>query len=130
MKRQRPASLLIAVVSLAALLIAWPLSRPSATRSLKIRRTILLDFKAEASPAEVQNILKRVKENIIKHKGAHNVFVGAQINERTPFRYGISMDFDDEDALTAYRQGEEHRRMRNDYSHMVEEAQITDIRDE
>jgi hypothetical protein len=40
------------------------------------------------------------------------------------------MDFDDADALKAYRQDEEHRRTHNDYNHFIEKAQITDIRDE
>lgn len=99
-------------------------------RSTKIRRTILLRFKPEASEAEIKKILKEVKENITHLKGVRNVVVGTQLIERAPFRYGISMDFDNADALQGYRQNEEHRRTHNQYHHLIEQAQITDILDE
>ena len=108
----------------------WLASRPAAAHSSKIRRTILLNFKPEASPADIQKVLQEVKQNISGMNGVHNVFVGAQVNTKAPFTHGISMDFDDENALKAYRQNEEHHRTHNDYNHFIEKAQITDIRDE
>lgn len=101
-----------------------------ASRSSRIRRTILIRFKSEVSPPEIQKVLREVKANISSLGGVHNVFVGAQIIDRVPFTYGISMDFDDEAALKAYRQDQEHRRTHNDYVHLIEQAQISDIRDE
>jgi hypothetical protein len=109
--------------------LALPVASKPA-RSSKIRRTILLRFKPEASPTEVQKILREVKANLAQLKGVRNIFVGAQVRSQVAFQYGISMDFDDEAALKAYRQDEEHRRTHNDYSHLVAEAQISDIRDE
>lgn len=126
--RWKPAiSLLLLAPVMAA---AFALPTPAPVRSAKIRRTILLRFKPEASPAEIQKILKEVKANISHMKGVHHVFVGAQLVDRAPFRYGISMDFDNEQALKAYRSDEEHRRTHNDYSHLIDQAQISDIRDE
>src|SRR5262249_17386450 len=124
---------IITVIAVALAGTLTGLLRPSTVTSAespKIRRTILLKFKAEASPAEIRKILKEVKANISGLKGVHNVSVGAQALDRTPFQYGISMDFDDEAALKAYRQNEEHRRTHNDYSKLIEQAQISDIRDE
>ena len=102
----------------------------AAGRSSKIRRTILLSFKPEATPADIQKIAQDVKATIGKLKGVHNLFVGPQIIDRVPFRFGISMDFDDENALKAYRQDDEHHRTHNDYVHLIDQAQISDIRDE
>lgn len=90
----------------------------------------MLNFKAEATPADIEKVLKASRDHILPLKGVRNVFIGAQINERGPFKYGISMDFDDEAALKAYRENEEHRRVHNAYVHLIEQAQITDIRDE
>src|SRR5262249_2492668 len=98
--------------------------------SSRIRRTILLSFKAEATPSDIQKVLGEVKQNISGMKGVNNVFVGAQVNSKAPFTHGISMDFDDESALRAYRQDEEHHRTHNDYNHFIDKAQITDIKDE
>src|SRR6266851_62651 len=102
----------------------------AAARSSKIRRTILLSFKPEATPADIQKIAQDVKATIGKLKGVHSLFVGPQIIDRVPFRFGISMDFDDENALKAYRQDQEHRRTHNSYVHLIDQSQITDIRDE
>lgn len=116
---------------LAAALCYFALEMTSAqARSAKIRRTILLRFKPEASQAEIQKVLRKVKANLISLKGVRNVFIGAQTNDGVPFKYGISMDFDDEAALKAYREDPEHRRTHNDYVHLIEQAQISDIRDE
>jgi len=108
----------------------WSQNQAVSARSPKIRRTILLNFKPEASAAQIQEILKEVRKNISSLKGVHSVFTGPQINERASFKYGISMDFDDEAALKAYRVDEEHRQTHNKYNHLIEGAQITDIRDE
>ena len=105
-------------------------TRGTAARSSKIRRTILLSFKPEATPADIQKIAQDVKQTIGKLKGVHNLFVGPQVSDKVPFRFGISMDFDDENALKAYRTDQEHRRTHNDYVHLIDQAQITDIRDE
>jgi hypothetical protein len=121
---------LAAVVVTAALLSQPGAERTASARSSKIRRTILLNFKSEATTADIQKVLQEVRQSISGLQGVHNLFVGTQIIDRTPFRYGISMDFDDETALKGYRENEEHRRTHNDYSHLVESAQITDIRDE
>jgi len=131
MRTSKTTLALLIATSLAGPLIYFALTSPATQASSKrIRRTILLNFKAEATPAEIQKVLKETKANIASLKGVHNVFVGAQTNERAPFKYGISMDFDDEAALKAYRENEEHRRTHNDYVHLIEQAQITDIRDE
>jgi heme-degrading monooxygenase HmoA len=108
----------------------WYQTPTVSARSTKIRRTILLNFKPEASAAQIQEALKDVKKNISGLKGVHGLFIGPQINERASFKYGISMDFDDEAALKAYRADEEHRQTHNKYNHLIEAAQITDIRDE
>lgn len=123
--------LLLAGVSL--VLVGWlliPSSLPSEARSTRIRRTILLNFKAEATPAEIQMVLKEASSHIAGLKGVRNLFAGAQINQQAQFKYGISMDFDDEAALKAYRANEEHRKIHNAYIHLIEGSQITDIRDE
>ena len=123
------AMLIIGLLGIALVTLAMSSHRASG-RSSKIRRTILLKFKPEATDADVQKVLQDVKTNISSLKGVHNLVVGAQTIDRTPFRYGISMDFDDADALKAYRQNEEHRRTHNDYNHLIEQAQISDILDE
>lgn len=128
-KRQNLVALIIAFVLLGTLFTMIHSSKAS-TRSTKIRRTILLNFKAEATPADIEKILKEVKENISQLKGVHNLFIGPQVNERATFKYGISMDFDDEAALKAYRADQEHRQTHNKYNHLIEQAQITDIKDE
>jgi gas vesicle protein len=102
----------------------------TAARSTKIRRTILLRFKPEATPADIQKIAQDVKATIGTLKGVHNLYVGPQLSDKVPFGYGISMDFDDENALKAYRTDQEHRRTHNDYVHLIDASQITDIRDE
>ncbi len=123
------ASIIVVVLMAAALTPARPIST-NAARSSKIRRTILLRFKPETPPEQIQKVLREVKANISTLKGVHNVIVGTQIMDRITFTYGISMDFDDEAALKAYRQDQEHRRTHNDYVHLIAEAQISDIRDE
>jgi heme-degrading monooxygenase HmoA len=129
-KRQNLIALLIALVLLGALFTVTLSSKANPPRSRKIRRTILLNFKPEASPTEIQKIFKEVKENISQLKGVHNLFIGAQVNERASFKYGMSMDFDNEAALKAYRADQEHRQTHNKYNHLIEQAQITDIQDE
>ena len=121
--------LLVAVVAIAAFL-GMLLPHSSSGSSTRIRRTILLKFKPQASPAEVQKILREVKDNISGIKGVRNVMVGRQTVESTAFGYGISMDFDDEAALKRYRADEGHRDTHNKYTHLIEQAQIADIRDE
>lgn len=128
--RKNILALLIVATLIEALLGAITTSAITSAQSKKIRRTILLNFKPEASPAGVQKILHEVREHLAKLKGVHNVVVGAQINQNAGFQYGISMDFDDEAALKAYREDEEHRQLHNRYVHLIEQAQITDIRNE
>jgi hypothetical protein len=131
MKKTEAIFRLLALAALTA--IVFVSAQPSFTKTVaspELRRTILLKFKAEASPAEIRKILREVKANISGLKGVRNVFVGAQVIDRIPFAWGISMDFDNEAALKAYRQDQEHRRTHNDYSHLIEQAQISDIRDE
>jgi heme-degrading monooxygenase HmoA len=128
MKKERQVvALLIALTLLGALFAVTRSSKATAAPSSKIRRTILLNFKPEATDADVQKILKDVKETISKLKGIHNLFIGRQTNEHAAFKYGISMDFDDQAALNAYRSDQEHRRTHNQYNHLIEQAQITDI---
>lgn len=121
--------LLMAAVAIAAL-IGILLPHSSSGSSARIRRTILLKFKPQASPSEIQKILSEVKANISSLKGVRNVMVGRQTVESTDFGYGISMDFDDEAALKRYRADEGHRDTHNKYVHLIEQAQIADIRDE
>ncbi len=131
MKKQKIIVALLIVLGLVGTLFIVRLSSKAApVRSNKIRRTILLNFKGEATDDDIQKILKDVRETIGKLKGVHNLFIGRQTNERATFKYGISMDFDDEAALKAYRADQEHRRTHNDYNHLIEQAQITDIQDE
>jgi heme-degrading monooxygenase HmoA len=130
MKKIHVIATVMAVVLFAALFTVTLSTRAHSPRSSKIRRTILLNFKPEATEAEIQKIFKEVKENVSQLKGVHNLFVGAQVNERATFKYGMSMDFDDEAALKAYRADQEHRQTHNKYNHLIEQAQITDIRDE
>ncbi|HEU0048231.1 MAG TPA: Dabb family protein [Nitrososphaera sp.] len=126
-KEKHVVALLIALALLGTLFAVTRSSKATPARNSKIRRTILLNFKSEATDADVQKILKDVKETISKLKGIHNLFIGRQTNERAPFKYGISMDFEDEAALKAYRTDQEHRRTHNQYNHLIEQAQITDI---
>ncbi|HSE99119.1 MAG TPA: Dabb family protein [Blastocatellia bacterium] len=131
MKNDRKLIALLAAVSLVLIASSFVNSfRPTEARSTKIRRTILLSFKAEATPAEIQKVLKEASSHIAGLKGVRNVYAGAQINPQSAFKYGISMDFDDEAALKAYRANEEHRRIHNAYVHLIDQSQITDIRDE
>jgi hypothetical protein len=121
----------VLAVTLALIASSFMISfRSAEARSMKLRRTILLNFKAEATPAEIQKVLKEAAGHIAGLKGVKNVYAGAQINPQSAFKYGISMDFDDEAALKAYRSNEEHRNMHNAYVHLIEQSQITDIRDE
>jgi hypothetical protein len=131
MKQRKMLIVLLSLTVLAGALFTWGFSSPATSaRGLKIRRTILLKFKPEASPAQINRVLKAVKENISGIRGVRNVFVGSQISDRTPFTHGISMDFDDEAALKRYRADEGHRDTHNAYVHLIEQAQISDIRDE
>ena len=131
MKFKKGVCVVLFAVPLAATVFYFALAEsPAQARSARIRRTILLRFKPEASQAEIQKVLREVKANIIGLKGVRNVFIGAQTNEGVPFKYGISMDFDDEAALKAYREDPEHRRTHNAYVHLIEQAQISDIRDD
>ena len=125
--------LLLPLAGASLVLIGWLFIQPSPpaeARSPRIRRTILLNFKAEATPEQIQKILKEAATQIAGGKGVRNIFAGAQIHPQAQFKYGISMDFDDEAALKAYRANEEHRKIHNAYVHLIEGAQITDIRDE
>lgn len=99
----------------------------SSKSSGKMRRTILMSFKPEATQAQIDQVLGDVRENISEMKGIHNLFIGKQINERAPFQYGISMDFEDEAAFKAYRQNEGHHKTHNDYVHLIDKTQISDI---
>jgi heme-degrading monooxygenase HmoA len=127
MKKEKQVVALLIAMALLGVFAVTRSSKATPAPSSKIRRTILLNFKAEATDADVQKILKDVKETISKLKGIHNLFIGRQTNERAAFKYGISMDFDDQAALNAYRSDQEHRRTHNEYNHLIEQAQITDI---
>lgn len=131
MKKQKTifTSLIVGMV-IGSLLGVVATSAVTSAGSKKIRRTILLNFKPEASPADIQKILREVKANISQMKGVHHMVVGEQINPNANFKYGISMDFDDEAALKAYRQNEGHRQTHNEYAHLIQQSQITDLRDE
>ena len=131
MKYKQKALSLLAGMSL--VLVGWlfiSASPPSEARSTRIRRTILLNFKAEATPDEIQKVLKDASGHIAGLKGVKNVFAGAQIHPQVQFKYGISMDFDNEAALKAYRTNKEHRELHDAHVHLIEGSQITDIRDE
>jgi hypothetical protein len=130
MNRARQVIVFTAALLVGALTLNWIASQPADAAGSKIRRTIMLSFKPEATAADIQKVLLEVRQNVSGMQGVRNVIVGAQINVKAPFSHGISMDFDDENALKAYRQNEEHRRTHNDYTHFIDKAQITDIRDE
>ena len=108
----------------------WYQTQTVTAKSTKIRRTILLNFKAEATEAQLQDMMKDVRKNIAPMKGVHNLFIGKQTNQKAPWQIGISMDFDDEAALKAYRANEEHRQNHNKYIDLITGSLITDIRDE
>lgn len=108
----------------------WYQTQTVTAKSTKIRRTILLNFKAEATEAQLQDMMKDVRKNIAPMKGVHNLFIGKQTNQKAPWQIGISMDFDDEAALKAYRTNEEHRQNHNKYIDLITGSLITDIRDE
>jgi hypothetical protein len=123
-------SFVVVAVLIGALLGSWATTATTSVGGKKIRRTILLNFKPAASPAEIQQVLRDVKANITQIKGVRRVIIGPQINQNASFQYGISMDFDDEAALKRYRQDEGHRDTHNKYVHLIEQSQITDLREE
>ncbi len=128
--RQKTIALLVGAILLGALVGTIATSAVITAGSKKIRRTILLNFTPDASPADIHKVLQEVKENISQIKGVRNIVMGPQINKNANFQYGISMDFDDEAALKAYRQDEGHRETHNKYVHLIEQSQITDLRQE
>jgi multidrug efflux pump subunit AcrB len=129
-KRPRLLALLAVLILFGSLFMAQISSQARPPKSSKIRRTILLTFKPEASKDQIDKIFAEIRSNLSQLKGVHNVFTGAQVNERATFKHGISMDFDDEAALKAYRADQEHRQTHNKYNHLIEAAQISDLRDE
>ena len=129
-KRPKLLALLVALILFGSLFMVKLSSQANPPKSSKIRRTILLNFKPEATQSQIDQIFAEVRSNVSQLKGVRNVFTGAQVNERATFKHGISMDFDDEAALKAYRADQEHRQTHNKYNHLIEAAQITDIRDE
>ncbi|MBX3276527.1 MAG: Dabb family protein [Acidobacteria bacterium] len=92
-----------------------------------IRRSILLKFKPAATQDEIRRVLEGVKANVGSIKGTSNIIAGAQINDGTAFRYGVSMDFDGAESLAAYNRDEGHKKLHEQFVHLIEEAQITDI---
>lgn len=100
---------------------------PRSSAAGTIRRTILLKFKPAATQDEIRRVLEGVKANVGSIRGTSNIIAGAQINDGTAFRYGVSMDFDGAEALAAYNSDEGHKQLHEQFVHLIEEAQITDI---
>ncbi len=130
MKRLNFLAMFVALIVLGTLFTVTLSASSKPSKSNKIRRTILLTFKPEASQEQINKIFNEIRDNLAQLKGVHNLFIGAQVNQMSSFKYGISMDFDDEAALKAYRADQEHRQTHNKYNHLIEQAQISDIRDE
>lgn len=131
MTQQKLSLAFVAVaVLIGASLGSWATTATTSAGSKKIRRTILLNFKPNTSPAQIQQIIREVKANITQIEGVRHVVAGPQINQNAAFQYGISMDFDDEAALKRYRQDEGHRGTHNKYVHLIAQSQITDLREE
>lgn len=130
MKRWNFLAMFVALIVLGTLFTVTLSASSKPPKSTKIRRTILLTFKPEATQEQINKIFNEIRDNLGQLKGVHNLFIGAQVNQLSSFKYGISMDFDDEAALKAYRVDQEQRQTHNKYSHLVEQSQITDIKDD
>ena len=131
MNRKRVLAMLAAGMLVVVAGAVWYQTQTVSAKSTKIRRTILLSLKPEATEAQIQEMMKDVRKNIAPMKGVHGLYIGKQTNPKAAgYQYGISMDFDDEAALKAYRTNEEHRQNHNKYIDLITGSQITDIRDE
>ena len=131
MNRKRVLAMLAAVILMVVGGAVWYQTQTVSAKSTKIRRTILLSFKPEATEAQIQELMKDTRKNIAPMKGVHGLFIGKQTNPKAAvWQVGISMDFDDEASLKAYRTNEEHRQNHNKYIDLISGSQITDIRDE
>ncbi len=106
--------------------VATSFAQESSGESL--RRTILLKFTPETTPAEVTAILTDTRKAISGLEGLHRIYIGPQVNEISDFTHGISMDFDDETAFKRYRASPKRQDVHNRWVHRIADSQITDLR--
>jgi len=96
----------------------------------KIRRTMLMNFKATASPADVQMVLDANRSDGARFASAGSVVVGHQINKSAAYQYGVSMDFDSEDALKRYSQDEGRHQTHQKFTPFIDQFMVAEVEGE
>ena len=76
-----------------------------------IRHVIMGNFKAEITPEWREKFIKKAEEALAQVPGTHNVRMGksSEIQGKNPYELALFIDFDDEDAFSAYQNHPLHR---------------------
>ncbi|MBI2371867.1 MAG: Dabb family protein [Deltaproteobacteria bacterium] len=73
-----------------------------------IKHVVAFNLRPEMTEAGARELYGRAKEMLARVPGVRNFSVGPAINEGSPYRYGLVMEFDSPAALKAYLDHPQH----------------------
>ncbi|HXG68267.1 MAG TPA: Dabb family protein [Blastocatellia bacterium] len=92
-----------------------------------LRHTVAFNFKPDVPQAVIDRILADTRATLPTIEGATNIVVGPQTSNWTKYKYGISIDFVNKEAKTAYANSPQSKRLHEQYKQFVEDEVVIDI---
>jgi len=92
-----------------------------------LRHTVAFNFKPDVSQQTIDDILAETRKELPTIEGASNIVVGQQTSNWTKYKYGISIDFVNQDAKEAYAKSPVSRRLHEQYKKFTEDEVVIDI---
>jgi hypothetical protein len=114
------------LVLLLVLVGAKPISDTKAPKGI-LRHTVAFNFKPDVPQELIDKILADTRTTLPTIEGATNIVVGPQTSHWTKYKYGISIDFVNQDAKAAYAKSVQSLRLHEQYKPYVEDEVIIDI---
>jgi len=114
------------IIILVGLVSARQASLPKVPKGT-LRHTVAFNFKPDVSQQIIDDILAETRKELPTIEGASNIVVGPQTSNWTKYKYGISIDFVNQEAKEAYAKSPQSRRLHEQYKKFTEDEVVIDI---
>src|SRR5689334_4117151 len=92
-----------------------------------LRHSAVFNFKPDVPQSQIDKILADTRATLPTIPGATNIVLGPQTSSMTKYKYGMSIDFANKEAKTAYAQSPQSKRLHEMYKQFIEDEIVIDI---
>jgi hypothetical protein len=92
-----------------------------------LRHTAAFNFKPGVPQEVIDKMLGDARATLPTIEGTSNIVVGPQTSGSSKYRYGMSIDFVNKEAKSAYARSPQSKRLHEQYKDYVEDEAIIDI---